>query len=107
MAAISLISIIWKNFKLPNPPKFGSLVFQVLMEMEYHWKTGGASFLFSELSIGSFFPYVPFQHLCVATLKTFMHGHLPHESPMCSFTLPDILFLFQVKICIKEKENIA
>ena len=32
----------------------------------------------------------------ISTFKTFMHGHLfmvtflPHESPMCSFTLPDI-----------------
>ena len=37
-----------------------------------------------------------FQHLCMATLKTFMCGHLcvsglPLESPMCSVTLPDIL----------------
>ena len=42
MAAIWLISIIWKNFKLPIPPKFGSPVFQVSTEMEYHcqplWK---------------------------------------------------------------------
>ena len=38
MAAISLISIIQKIFKLPTPSKFGSLAFQVLMETEYqHW----------------------------------------------------------------------
>ena len=73
MALISLISIVWKNYKLPTPPpKFGSPVFQVSMEMEYqHW------------------PLSTFQHLCVAILKTFMRG-LPNESPMCSFTLPDI-----------------
>ena len=33
---ISLILIIWKNFKLLTPPKFGSLVFRVSTEMEYH-----------------------------------------------------------------------
>ena len=50
------------------------------MEMEYHQKTGDgdAYFLFPEFSIGSFFPIThprfPFQHLCVATLKTFMRG---------------------------------
>ena len=42
MAAISLISIVQKNFQLPTPPKFGSLVFWVLTEMEYQsrslWK---------------------------------------------------------------------
>ena len=42
MAAISLILIIWKNCKLPTLPKFGSLVFRVSTEMEYHcrplWK---------------------------------------------------------------------
>ena len=53
------------------------------MEIEYHQKTGDgdAYFLFSEFSISSFFPIThPFQHLCMATLKTFMHG-LPNESP--------------------------
>ena len=35
MAAISLILIIQKNFKLQTPQKSGSLVFQVSMEMEY------------------------------------------------------------------------
>ena len=42
MAAISLILIIRKNFKLPIHPKFGSPVFWVLTEMEYQcwplWK---------------------------------------------------------------------
>ena len=51
MAAISLISIVQKNFKLPTPPKFGSLVFRVLTEMEYqcwplwkNWKMAAISF---------------------------------------------------------------
>ena len=56
MAASSLISIIWNNFKLLTPPKFGSPVFQVSTETEYHWKTRDTNFLFSEFSIGSFFP---------------------------------------------------
>ena len=38
MAAISLISIVQKNFQLLTPTKFGSLVFRVSTEMEYqHW----------------------------------------------------------------------
>ena len=37
MAAILLILIVRKNFKLLIPPKFGSPVFQVLTEMEYQW----------------------------------------------------------------------
>ena len=38
MATILLILIIQKNFNLPTPPMFGSLVFQVLTETEYqHW----------------------------------------------------------------------
>ena len=52
MAAISLISIVWKNFQLLTPPKFGSLVFQVLMEMEYqcrplwkNWKMAAISLI--------------------------------------------------------------
>ena len=66
-----------EKFQITNPPKFGSLVFQVSMEMEYHRKTGDANFLFSEFSIGSFFPNTHFrlhfniyawlhlQHLCM------------------------------------------
>ena len=74
MAAILLISIVWTNFKLLTPsPKV--------------WVSG--------------FPSVDgtFQHLCMATLKTFMHGHLcvVYESPMCSFTLPDICIVLQMK----------
>ena len=42
MATISLTSIIQKNFKLPNPQKFGSPIFWVLRETEYQhqplWK---------------------------------------------------------------------
>ena len=66
--------------------------------------TGDANFLLSEFSIGSFSPithprlhfniyaWLHLKHLCVATLETFMRGHLcvVYESPMCSFTLPDI-----------------
>ena len=42
-------------------------------------------------SLGLWFP-AAFQHLCMATLETFMRGYLcmVYESPMCSFTLPDI-----------------
>ena len=70
MAAISLISIIWKIFKF-------SPVFQVSTEMEYHWKTGDANFFFSRFSIGLFFPithprlhfniyaWLHLKHLCV------------------------------------------
>ena len=77
MAAISLILIVQKNFKLLTPSKFGSPVFRVSMETEYHWKTGDANFLFSEFSIGSFFPitharfnfniyvWLHLKHLCV------------------------------------------
>ena len=54
---------------------------------------------FPEFSFGSFFPITHHRfhfNICVATLKTFMRGHLcisglSHESPMCSFTLPDIV----------------
>ena len=35
MAAISLVSIVWENVKLPTPPEFESPVFRVLTEMEY------------------------------------------------------------------------
>ena len=47
-------------------------------------------FSFPNFSVGSVFP-ITIQHLCVEH-KTFMHGHLcvVYESPMCSFTLPDI-----------------
>ena len=52
IAAISLISIIQKNFQLPTPPKFGSLVFRVLTEMEYqhrllwkNWKMAAISLI--------------------------------------------------------------
>ena len=42
MAAISLILIVQKNFKLLTPPKFGTLVFRMSTETEYHrwplWK---------------------------------------------------------------------
>ena len=39
----------------------------------------------------------------MATLKTFMHGHLcisglPLESPMCIFTLPDICVIIESNI---------
>ena len=38
VAAILLTSIIWKNFKLLTPLKFGSPVFQVSIETQYqHW----------------------------------------------------------------------
>ena len=79
MAAISLISIIQKKFQITDPPKVwvSTLLFCVLMETGYHRKTGDANFLFSEFSIGSFFPitlprfhfniYVQLhlKHLCV------------------------------------------
>ena len=79
MAAILLISIVQKNFKLPTPPKVwvSGFLFCVLMEMEYHQKTEDANFLFSEFSIGSFFPitlprfhfniyaWLHLKHLCV------------------------------------------
>ena len=52
MAAISLILIIWKNFQLPTPSKFGSLVFWVSTEMEYqclplwkNWKMAAISLI--------------------------------------------------------------
>ena len=52
MAAISLILIIQKNFQLPTPPKFGSLVFQVSTELEYqhpplwkNWKMAAISLI--------------------------------------------------------------
>ena len=110
MVAISLILIVWKNFKLLTPPTFGSLGFLSVngngisvSAIMKKLKNGchffnidctekfritnppkvwisGANFLFSEFFIGSFFPLthpmVPFQHLCMATLKIFMRGHL-------------------------------
>ena len=44
----------------------------------------------------------------MATLKTFMHGHLcitalPLESPMCSFTLPDICVILESNIVSHKK----
>ena len=66
-----------EKFQITDPPKFGSLVFQVSTEMEYHWKTGDANFLFSEFSISSFFPithprfhfniyaWLQLKHLCM------------------------------------------
>ena len=48
MAAISLISIVQKNFKLPTPQSLG-------LQFSSHQKTRDANFLFSEFSIGSFF----------------------------------------------------
>ena len=47
-----------EKFQITNPPKVwvSGFLFCMLMEMEYHWKTGDANFLFSEFSIGSFFP---------------------------------------------------
>ena len=52
MAAISLISIVQKNFQLPTPPKFGSPVFRVLTETEYqrlslwkNWKMAAISLI--------------------------------------------------------------
>ena len=74
MALISLISIVRKNFK--NGSHF--------MEMEYHQKTGDgdAYFLFSEFSIGSFFPithprfhfniyaWLHLKHVCVVYLMS-------------------------------------
>ena len=91
-----------EKFQITDPStKFGSLVFRVSTDMEYHWKIGDANFLFSEFSIGLFFPvthprfhfniyaWLHLEHLCVEHLCI---SGLPHESPMCSFTLPDILF---------------
>ena len=58
MVAILLISMVQKNVKLPTPPKVwvSGFLFCVLMEVEYHKKTGDANFIFFEFSIGSFFP---------------------------------------------------
>ena len=47
-----------ENFQITDLPKVwvSGFLFCVLMETEYHQKTGDANFLFSEFSIGSFFP---------------------------------------------------
>ena len=67
-----------EKFQITDPStKFGSLVFRVSTDMEYHWKIGDANFLFSEFSIGLFFPvthprfhfniyaWLHLEHLCV------------------------------------------
>ena len=58
MAAISLISIVWKNFQLPIPPKFWSPVFRVSTEMECqrrplwkNWKNGCFCWLLIDYSL--------------------------------------------------------
>ena len=49
-----------EKFQITDPPPSLGLQFsQVSTEMEYHQKTGDANFLFSEFSIGSFFPHHP------------------------------------------------
>ena len=87
MTAISLISIIRKNFKLLTP--------------HIVWVSGLLSVDENRISASAIVKKLKsfkFQHLGMATLKTFMRGHLcisglPLESPMCSFTLPDISFI--------------
>ena len=68
MAAILLISIVQKNFKLPTTPKFGSLVFQVLTETEYqhqplwkNWKMAAIS-LISIVWKNFWFSFFPITH---------------------------------------------
>ena len=88
MAAISLISIVQKNFKLLTPPKFGS---PVSKEMQCYRKTTDANFLFSKFSIGSFFPithsrfhfkiyvWLHLKHLCVDIYASLVY----HTSHLC------------------------
>ena len=103
MATILLISIIRKNFSNYQSPQSLGLQFSFLsvdgnrISLENR-RCKFSFFLNFPLVHFAHHPFwVPFQHLCVVTLKTFMRGHLcvsglPHESPMCSFTLPDIWY---------------
>ena len=62
-----------EKFPITDPPKVwvSSFLFWVLMETEYHQKTGdAANFLFSEFSIGSFFPSP-----ILGSISTFMCGY--------------------------------
>ena len=90
-----------ENFQITDLLKFGSPVFRVSMETEYQcwplWKNWKFSFfwIFHQF----IFPPSPI----LGSISTFMRGYtwniyawtfmrdLPHESPMCSFTLPDII----------------
>ena len=57
MAAFSLISIIWKNFKLLTPPKFWVFSFPSVNGNRISPENWRYKFsFFSEFSIGSFFP---------------------------------------------------
>ena len=89
-----------EKFQITDPAKVWVSGFPSVNGNGISSKTGDANFHFlPEFSFGSFFPITHHRfhfNICVATLKTFMRGHLcisglSHESPMCSFTLPDIV----------------
>ena len=95
-----------EKFKLLVPSKFGFLVFKVSTFKTF--MHGDLSTLRKpEMQIFHWFNFLNFLLVqfssspilgSISTFKTFMRGYLclvtflPHESPMCSFTLPDIFF---------------
>ena len=89
-----------EKFQIIGPPQSLGLQFSS------HQKTGDANsifFLNFPLVYFSSSPILGSISTFVATLKTFMHGHLcisglPLKSPMCSFTLPYICVIFERNI---------
>ena len=86
-----------ENFQITDPPKFGSPGFF----SSKNWRCKFSFFLNFPLAYFSSSPIL-------GSMSTFMHGHLcisdlPLESPMCSFTLPDICVILESNIVSNKK----